>query len=97
MISSGVSALSILYPDSLDRKDPDQVELSSIRLFAKMLVLAAYAYKTSLGQALLYPDNSLGKMENFFTNDSWALRRGVRSKPNCHASSRYSAPAACRP
>jgi citrate synthase len=49
VISSGVSALSTFYPDSLDPKDPDQVELSSIRLLAKMPVLAAYAYKTSLG------------------------------------------------
>jgi citrate synthase len=65
VISSGVSALSTFYPDSLDPKDPDQVELSSIRLLAKMPVLAAYAYKTSLGQALLYPDNSLGMVENF--------------------------------
>ena len=65
VISSGVSALSTFYPDSLDPRDPDQVELSSIRLLAKMPVLAAYAYKTSLGQALMYPDNSLGMVENF--------------------------------
>ena len=65
VISAGVSALSTFYPDSLDPKDPEQVELSTIRLLAKMPVLAAYAYKTSLGQALLYPDNSLGMVENF--------------------------------
>ena len=65
VISSGVSALSTFYPDSLDPKDPDQVELSTIRLLAKLPVLAAYAYKTSLGQALMYPDNSLGMVENF--------------------------------
>jgi citrate synthase len=34
-------------------------------LLAKLPVLAAYAYKTSLGQALLYPDNSLSTVENF--------------------------------
>jgi citrate synthase len=65
VISAGVSALSTFYPDSLDPRDPEQVELSTIRLLAKMPVLAAYAYKTSLGQALLYPDNSLGMVENF--------------------------------
>ena len=65
VISAGVSALSTFYPDSLDPKDPDQVELSTIRLLAKLPVLAAYAYKTSLGQGLLYPDNSLGMVENF--------------------------------
>lgn len=65
VISAGVSALSTFYPDSLDPKDPEQVELSTIRLLAKLPVLAAYAHKTSLGQALLYPDNSLGMVENF--------------------------------
>jgi len=65
VISAGVSALSTFYPDSLDPKDEDQVELSTIRLLAKLPVLAAYAYKTSLGQALMYPDNSLGMVENF--------------------------------
>ncbi|MEL0237780.1 MAG: citrate/2-methylcitrate synthase, partial [Aquiluna sp.] len=53
VISAGVSALSTFYPDSLDPKDQDQVELSTIRLLAKMPVLAAYAHKTSLGQALM--------------------------------------------
>ena len=65
VISAGVSALSTFYPDSLDPKDSDQVELSTIRLLAKLPVLAAYAHKTSLGQALMYPDNSLGMVENF--------------------------------
>ena len=65
VISAGVSALSTFYPDSLDPKDQDQVELSTIRLLAKMPVLAAYAHKTSLGQALMYPDNSLSMVENF--------------------------------
>jgi citrate synthase len=65
VISAGVSALSTFYPDSLDPKDPEQVQLSTIRLLAKMPVLAAYAHKTALGQALMYPDNSLGMVENF--------------------------------
>jgi citrate synthase len=65
IISASISALSTFYPDSLDPKDPDQLELSTIRLLAKMPVVAAYAHKTSLGQALMYPDNSLSMVENF--------------------------------
>ncbi|MEY3972446.1 MAG: hypothetical protein RLY84_839, partial [Actinomycetota bacterium] len=65
IISASISALSTFYPDSLDPRDPEQVELSTIRLLAKMPVVAAYAHKTSLGQALMYPDNSLGMVENF--------------------------------
>ena len=65
VLAAGVSALSTFYQDSLDPRDPEQVELSTKRLLAKLPVLAAYAYKTSLGQALLYPDNSLSMVENF--------------------------------
>jgi citrate synthase len=65
VLASGVSALSTFYQDSLNPHDPEHVELSTIRLLAKLPVLVAYAHKKSLGQALLYPDNSLGMVENF--------------------------------
>jgi citrate synthase len=65
VVSSAVSALSTFYQDSLDPFDPEQVERSSIRLIAKLPTIAAYAYKTSIGQPLLYPDNSLGYVANF--------------------------------
>ncbi len=65
VMSAGVSALSTFYQDSLNVHDEEQVELSTIRLLAKMPVLAAYAHKNSQGQALLYPDNSLSMVENF--------------------------------
>jgi citrate synthase len=59
VLASGVSALSTFYQDSLDPRDPEQVEISTIRLLAKLPVMAAYAHKKSVGQAFLYPDNSL--------------------------------------
>jgi citrate synthase len=65
VLSSAVSALSTFYQDSLDPFDDDQVELSTIRLLAKLPTIAAYAYKKSIGQPFLYPDNSLGLVENF--------------------------------
>lgn len=65
VLAAGVSALSTFYQDSLDPHDPEQVELSTIRLLAKLPVLAAYSHKNSMGQALLYPDNSLSYVENF--------------------------------
>jgi citrate synthase len=65
VISAGVSALSTFYQDSLDTKDPEQVELSTLRLLAKLPVIASYAYKSSIGQALVYPDNSYSMVENF--------------------------------
>jgi citrate synthase len=65
VLSSAVSALSTFYQDSLNPFDPRQVEISTVRLLAKLPSIAAYAYKKSVGQPFLYPDNSLGLVENF--------------------------------
>lgn len=65
VLSSAVSALSTFYQDSLDPFDQEQVEISTIRLLAKVPTIAAYAYKKSVGQPMLYPDNSLPFVENF--------------------------------
>jgi len=65
VLSSAVSALSTFYEDSLDPLDPEQVEISTIRLLAKLPTIAAYAYKKSVGQPYLYPDNSLSYVHNF--------------------------------
>src|SRR6186713_949143 len=65
VLSSAVSALSTFYQDSLDPFDQQQVEISTIRLLAKLPTIAAYAYKKSIGQPFLYPDNNLSLVENF--------------------------------
>ena len=65
VLSSAANALSAYYQDSLDPLDNEQVELSTIRLLAKLPTIAAYAYKKSVGQPFLYPDNSLTLVENF--------------------------------
>ena len=65
VLSSAVSALSTYYEDSLDPHDPEMVEINTIRLLAKLPVIAAYAHKKAIGQAFLYPDNSLSFIENF--------------------------------
>ena len=65
VLSSAVSALSTFYQDSLDPFDVRQVEISTIRLMAKIPTLAAYAYKKTIGQPSRYPDNSLDYVSNF--------------------------------
>jgi citrate synthase len=67
VLSSVVSALSTFYDDSMDPKDPEQVQLSIIRLMAKLPTIAAYSYKRSIGQPFIYPNNSLDLIENFLT------------------------------
>ncbi len=65
VLSSAVSALSTFYQDSLDPLDREQVEISTVRLLAKLPTIASYAHKKAMGQPLLYPDNSLGYVEDF--------------------------------
>ena len=76
VLSSAVSALSTFYQDSLDPFNADDVELSTVRLMAKVPTIAAYAYKKSIGQPFLYPDNSLPYTDNFLR-----LTFGVPSTP----------------
>ncbi len=76
VLSSAVSALSTFYQDSLDPFDQEHVEISTVRLMAKLPTIAAYAYKKAVGQPLLYPDNSLGYVENFLR-----LTFGVPAEP----------------
>lgn len=60
-----VGALSAFYHDSTDINDPEHRKISSHRLIAKMPTIAAMAYKYSIGQPFVYPDNSLSYTGNF--------------------------------
>jgi citrate synthase len=60
-----VGALSAFYPDSTNINDPRERTVSMHRLIAKMPTLAAMAYKYSVGQPFLFPDNSLSYTGNF--------------------------------
>ncbi|MEU1970151.1 citrate synthase [Microbacterium sp. NPDC019599] len=76
VLSSATAALSTYYEDQSDPANPEHVELNTIRLLAKLPVIAAYAHKKSIGQAFLYPDNGLGFVDNFLK-----LNFGVLSEP----------------
>jgi citrate synthase len=76
VLSSAVSALSTFYQECLDPFDQEQVESSTVRLLAKVPTIAAYAYKTSVGQPFLYPENSLSFTEYFVR-----LAFGVPAEP----------------
>jgi citrate synthase len=60
-----VGALSAFYHDSTDIADPEQRRIASHRLIAKMPTIAAMAYKYSVGQPFVYPDNRLSYAGNF--------------------------------
>ncbi|MFN0152077.1 MAG: citrate synthase [bacterium] len=62
--SAVIAALSTFYQDSLDPLDEDQVRITIFRLLAKLPTIAACSYKHSIGQPVMYPNNSLDYAEN---------------------------------
>ena len=65
IMTGAVGALSAFYHDSINVQDLQQREISAIRLIAKMPTIAARAYKYSVGQPFIYPQNDLSYAENF--------------------------------
>src|SRR5436305_4198617 len=67
MLCSTVAALSSFYPEAKAIHDPEQRNISIIRLLAKVPTLAAFAYRHAKGLPFIYPDNDLGYVENYLS------------------------------
>lgn len=65
VLASSVNILSTYYQDQLNPLDEEQLDKATVRLMAKVPMLAAYAYRASKGSPYMYPDNSLNARENF--------------------------------
>jgi citrate synthase len=66
VLSSLVTSLTAFYPESLDpNRSAARVNLSIIRILAKMPTFAAWAYKNEVGHPVNYPDNTLDYCGNF--------------------------------
>lgn len=66
VLSSLVCSLTAFYPESLDpTRSPEEVDLTIIRLLAKIPTIAAWSYKNGMGHPLNYPDNTLDYCSNF--------------------------------
>jgi citrate synthase len=66
VLSSLVSSLTAFYPGSIDpNASDDEIDLTIVRLMAKMPTIAAWSYKNSKGQPLMYPRNDLDYCSNF--------------------------------
>ncbi|HEY7526992.1 MAG TPA: citrate synthase [Candidatus Limnocylindria bacterium] len=64
VLASGTVGMSTFYPDSHDIADPAAVELTILRLIAKLPTLAAWSFKKAIGQPYVYPRNDLGYAAN---------------------------------
>ncbi len=67
MLLAGTGALSTFYPEATNIKDEETRNLQVIRLLAKVPTLAAFAYRHSMGQPYVYPDNDLSYAGNFLS------------------------------
>ncbi|MEM7338542.1 MAG: citrate synthase [Actinomycetota bacterium] len=67
MLVSAIAALSTFYPEAKQVEDPDNRYIQINRLISKVPTLAAMAYRASVGQPFVYPDNSLSYTENFLS------------------------------
>jgi len=63
VLSAMVTSMSAYYPDSLDRNSPADLHIT--RILSKVRTIAAFSYKKSIGQPLMYPKNSLKYCGNF--------------------------------
>ena len=64
VLASGTVGMSTFYPDSHEIADPAAVELTTLRLIAKLPTLAAWSFKKAIGQPYVYPRNDLGYAAN---------------------------------
>ena len=66
VLSSLISSLTAFYPESLDpQRSAEAVDLSIIRMIAKIPTLAAWSYKNEIGHPARYPNNKLEYCSNF--------------------------------
>ncbi|MGA4669954.1 citrate synthase [Propionibacteriaceae bacterium Y1923] len=65
VLAAGVIGLGAYNRSTLDPHDPEHIEESTLRLLGSMPTLAAYAYKSSVGEPYLYPKTQLSYVENY--------------------------------
>jgi len=67
ILISTVAALSTFYKDAKDIHNDDWRKKQTYRLIGKLPTIAAFAYRHSVGQPYVYPDNNLGYSANFMS------------------------------
>src|SRR3712207_3179883 len=67
MLLAAVGGLSTFYPEASKIKDEASNDMQIIRLLAKVPTLAAFAYRHTMGQPYVYPDNDLSYPGNFLS------------------------------
>jgi citrate synthase len=66
VLSSSINSLAIHYPSFyVDDQDPETFNIMVARLLSTIRTIAAFTYKKSIGEPLVYPDPELSYCANF--------------------------------
>ena len=65
ILSSMINTMSCYNADVLEMETDAEIENAAARLISKIRTVAAYAYRTSLGQPLIYPEPDYSYCRNF--------------------------------
>jgi citrate synthase len=65
ILSAMVISLSSFYPEAVDVKNLELIDITIARLLSKVRTIAAFSYKKSIGQPMVYPRNELSYCANF--------------------------------
>ena len=65
ILSSMVVSLSSFYPEAIDVRNTEHIDITITRLLSKVRTIAAFSYKKSVGQPFVYPQNNLSYCANF--------------------------------
>jgi len=64
ILSAMVCSLSSFYPEALDATNTELFDITATRLLSKVRTIAAFSYKKSIGQPILYPRNDFSYCAN---------------------------------
>ena len=65
ILSAMINACSCYHPDLMEMEDEHTFDAAAARLLAKVRTIAAFAYKTSMGEPTIYPSPDYRYCENF--------------------------------
>ncbi|MBY0588456.1 citrate synthase [bacterium] len=64
ILSAMAGSLSSFYPETIDVHRQDEIDMTIIRMLAKLPTIAAFSYKKLMGQPYVFPKNNLSYSQN---------------------------------
>jgi len=65
VMASAMSALETFYPESLNPRDEDQIDLATVLILAKIRTITSYVFRAMSSKPFLYPNHNAGYVADF--------------------------------